>query len=825
MLFKLSPQTRRRCRPQAFVTSLQLPISRSQPFPASISAKRAKPFDALATSSAIPLTNRVTVSLPKPLGVSLTEVVRNGQNRVVVTSVRRDSAANGIVHIGDVVASVGGTPAQSLTGAVQNILESVPQHNITLVLERAENQSNSSDVDDQHTLASSHLHSSDVPSIGVYAEQDAHLTDLISSYVTNRKVDEFFAAPDLEAVLNAAEDLVKQRAKLSMKSSQLIFSVLYSLKRASVPLTNRFYNITMSSLIKCGHAAQAIDVFEEIDSPSLECYTTLAKAYSMLNRPDDAIGLIYVMRARGIKPNERTYNALIASCVRVGQLEKARGLFSEMLVDNVRPNAVSWNIIMNWYVRQSKGTQRLNDVLKAFEDMKASGVAPDVASFTTIMKAYARSGLLNKAEEVFSEMKRAMPAQIDATVYNTLLEAYSSRLDWRRCMELYDEMIRSGSETGPYGASFPPDEHYGVNTPIIGSAFDGDDRVPTHSQSFSHRRPWLGASNRKSSGTLESRGIEPNDVTHCLVIRACAKAGQTGRAKNAFDRMMDTGFFPPPNPAVVSLLGGYADAGRLGDCFEVLRSLKTWGVFPDPRMLTAVMNGCLKANRPELALSVYSKFKAARFETDSIVSTLLLRAYGAQGEFEKMFNVVKGMQRNGREARPTVVTYNALIEASLRGGETNLALKALNMLLEARADGININRQTLEVLVFPIVPEADVDAKSSLYLQDKRLNESMGNTNEMLPSPEKRMKYLQDVLTTLRAGGAVPNGILYRGLLLLCQMTSSWDVATKLLEEREQGLFIISTKQKLLVRTVEDQIKGQLAKQRNSERKVRIPYF
>lgn len=968
----------------------------------------------------------MSISLPKPLGVSLTETVLDGRQRVVVTSVRDDSPAKGLVHVGDVVTAALGRPAKSLSSVVRTIRDASSHATVNLDLERCphpfnplakgslsslstimddEEDSDETDGDgsvdfesvnsngvkldefhgdvdgsndgisggdsdsnqrQQHRRStrmgrngvqqlnqmtdvelsstssskgtankstttrrrrkslksmqhdpdltplkqgSSAVYNDDVPSIGVYAQQDQVLSNAITAYLTNRKVNQLFAADDYKELMDTAEEIVRHRTFLSAKSVQLIFSVMYRLKRASVPLTSKFYNVVMVSLIRCEHAALAVDVFCEIESPSLECFTTLAKAYASLRRPDDAIALIPIMRSLNITPNVRLYNSVISSCVKGGQLTKARSLFSEMVVDKVRPNVVSWNIIINWYVRQNKGTRRLRGALQAFADMKASGVKPDLITFTTLMKAYTSSGFLNKAEEVFAEMKRTMPRKLDAMVYNTLLHAYAGRVDWRRCLELLDEMVAQNAEQDPdYDQS------------KMSSAFQGD-RVPTHSRTFSKRRPWLrtaededslqcdsydgvdnydddsddydddesnnnyyndvddegdprqrrasistrssqrwGESNRlvwssssmrsnslssfassssfssSSSSSLSSRrNIQPNMVSYSLVIKACAGAGRTNQAREVFERMMEDGFYPPNSAAVVSLLSGYAKNGQLGNCFEVLKSLRTWGVFPDVRMLSTVMHGCLISDRAELALSVYSKFKSARLEADVVTSTLLLQAYGAIGEMEKMFNVVKGMQRRARaQELPTTFTYNELITCCLRRGETQLALKALDMLLdEQKSRGVKINRFTMDALVLPIVPLLNDDVisnhsnKHMVRHQQERLftgegngtshgynnrdgvavkKSSAGNKMKTL-SDSDRFKFLKGVLHSLRKAGAVGNGLLYRGLLVLCDQCDDLDLANQLVQEREQGQFLMTKKDSMHVRMLEDRIR------------------
>lgn len=816
-----SAPVRRRQRASAapsFVSAIPIPSVSSQQRPTCSNASssfrartnlRAQVVDVVQKVTVQPL--RITVTLNSPLGLSLTEARRDGNNRVVVTSVKRDSPASSLVHVGDVVADISGIPAHSLDDVIHCTTTLPPQSPVTLVLER-ENHKFVSPTTMSHGASRSSVqekaHSflgEGVSSTGVYAEQEARLDTLIDNYTSSRKVNQSLAAADHDALMNTAVIIIRKRSMKSAKSTFLIMSIFHQLKRANVPLTLKFYNITMCALIQTGDATSAVKLFQQIEQPNVECFTTLVKAYSALRKPDDAIALLPIMRARRVRPNIHTYNVLISACVRGGKLAKARRLFTDMLVDKVNPDTVSWNTIINWHVQQNKGPQRLGGALEAFTDMKASGVKPNIVTFTTIMKAYAKSGMLNKAEEVFGEIKRAMPSHLDVGVYNTLIHAHSERLDWRRCIELLDEME---------GTVFfnDNDDDDDEDTVDESPAFGPDGKVPPHSESFSRRRPWLSGtsqsyrydgadSNSSMSGMMEGPVVE--DVTYCLVIRACANAGQFERARELFDRMMEHGFYPPPGPAVVSLLSGYANAGRLGDCFEVFKSLKTWGVHPDVRMLSTVMHGCLAAGRAELALSVYRKMESDGLKKDVVINTLLVRAHGMLGNLEKMFEIVRTMLKKRGDGVPTIVTFNALIEWCIRHGDLDHALKALEMTLDARKLKVRINRQTFEELVGKVVPEVLERPTTILESNDVILNQA-----EYLGDWEK-LEYLQSVLEKIRRGNAVPNGILYRGLLLLCERCNEWELGYDLVREREKGLYLMARNDLISVRPTEDKFRAR----------------
>lgn len=774
---------------------------------------------------------RVIVHVRTPLGVVLSELNPSATHPIIVTAVN-DGPAKGIVHVGDVLIATAATdnpsnfsPATSLAQVLSDIKHQSGRF-LTLVLDRPNR------IDIPHAFES----------------QDQTLAHLVSEYLHSRAIALSGDRPHpLINLLNTASDIVRTRASSPIARAQHVSSVLYRLNRAAVPLDNRFYTILMSAYIKLGCPDRAHQLFADIPKPNVQCYTTVIKALSLMGRSRDAIAILPSMRQNSVTPNIRTYNALIASCVHAGNLSRARRLFTEMLADNIAPNAVSWNIIINWHVRQKKGPLRLRGVVQAFNDMKATGVQPNLVTYTTLMKAYTKSGLMNKAEQVFAEMKSRSPTlSLDTNVYNTLMGGYASLRDWRRCQELLEELraghsldgLESGSRDGRRDA--PGAEWL--------SPSQGAPRSTILSESFSQSHPWLSDQSnfevtQESPRTRlsyawersqSSTGPSPDVMSYALMVKACANAGRPGRAREAFDDMLRDGFEPPPVPAVVSLMTGYAKVGNLTECFSLLKQLKPWGIVPEARMMSALMHACLKAREPALALTVYAKFKAAKLEPDVVIYTLLLEAYGKAGDMDKAFNVLKAMQRHQGSARPNVVTFNTLIECANAQGRPDLALRALDMMLKSKQK-VRLNRSTFLALLGRVGSEqalaSDLGAYGDSDLGEEqsapsallsttnttsppREAESFSNalrgpvadyaTSKRLVDEETYLLYLMDILRRLREGRATPNGALYCTLLESCEVCKEWHLGASLVEERRSGGFLIGRHDAAASRALEE---------------------
>ena len=699
--------------------------------------------------------------LPTPLGISLTQSPHS-PSTLVVSAIKPEANAEGHLHVGDVITHVADQRAFSLNDVVTAL--AVADEPVHIVVERSVNVEDEPEVDDVEEIDLPTVSVGEKDVIGdVYKRQDVIIDRLI--HLSSSRVDKDY-------ILSVAADAVKSRATASPRSATLISSVVHRLQRGNVPFNNRFRNSVMSAYVTAGHPHSAITTFHHIKEPNVECFTTLIKAYSHLHRVDDALSLLPVMRAARVEPSIRTYNALIACCVNAGMLHRARSLFTEMLVDNIQPNAVSWNIIINWHVKSKRGAERVKGALNAFMDMKESGVEPNIITYTTLLKAYTKSGKLNKAEELFRELKTQLSTRIDTSVYNTMIAAYSGRLEWRRCLELLKEMKREATTFSPFKSVMSPLDPVG------------------RSKHYRLRRPWLSPTDTQPTATPSSTRRSPlqpdsphlpDAVTYSLCIRACASAMRTDIAEVLLEEMIDEGFYPPPPHAVVSILSGFAKQGRAVESLNLIKRARTWGMYIDQRMAASVMEACLISKQPHLALDVYQKLRGM-WRTDVVVYTLLIRAHGMQGDWDKMWEIL-GEMRNGGVA-PNVVTYNSMIDIFIKAGWLEGALR----LLEEMEKG---NSGTLRALT-------DLE---EVNLLDRDVYEYLLEVTRIIKSWGEG-----------RGGGDPALAGLYASLLQFCVKCKEWEMGGKLLSEREKGDWGASSRNASApgVRMWEDEIRANV---------------
>lgn len=81
-----------------------------------------------------------------------------------------------------------------------------------------------------------------------------------------------------------------------------------------------------------------------------EVYTALLSAYSRSGLFDKAFSLLDVMKSSdGCHPDVYTYSILIKSCLQMFEFEKVQSLLADMKSLGIRPNAITYNTLIDAY--------------------------------------------------------------------------------------------------------------------------------------------------------------------------------------------------------------------------------------------------------------------------------------------------------------------------------------------------------------------------------------------------------------------------------------------------------------------------------------------
>ena len=194
------------------------------------------------------------------------------------------------------------------------------------------------------------------------------------------------------------------------------------------------YVIVANSLIdmysKCRCIDKALEVFHRIPNKNVISWTSIILGLRLNYRSFEAL-FFFQQMILSLKPNSVTLVSVLSACARIGALSCGKEIHAHALrtglgFDGFLPNALldmyvrcgrmepawnqfnscekdvaSWNILLTGYAQQGKGGL----AVELFHKMIESDVNPDEITFTSLLCACSRSGMVTDGLEYFESME------------------------------------------------------------------------------------------------------------------------------------------------------------------------------------------------------------------------------------------------------------------------------------------------------------------------------------------------------------------------------------------------------------------------------------
>jgi pentatricopeptide repeat protein len=164
-------------------------------------------------------------------------------------------------------------------------------------------------------------------------------------------------------------------------------------------------------------------------------YNIVADSLVRSGQPARALALARQMAADGVAADQVTRNTMLLA---VSELRGADAAFAYAFAG--RRDAVTWTTLTN--IAADAGDFRL--AMETVSNMRQAGFAPDVVTYTALMKAHAAVGDATAAVAVYRSMTREGVAAANASTFLTLLRACQAAGDAALASEMYVEMRRAG---------------------------------------------------------------------------------------------------------------------------------------------------------------------------------------------------------------------------------------------------------------------------------------------------------------------------------------------------------------------------------------------
>lgn len=330
----------------------------------------------------------------------------------------------------------------------------------------------------------------------------------------------------------------------------------------------------VSGYVNCGQLDEARDLFDRSPVKDIVLWTAMINGYVQFSRFDEAVTLFRDLQLEKVKPDRFTVVSLLTGCAQLGALEQGKWIHGYIEENRISVDAVVGTALIEMYAKCGY----IEKSVEIFNGMKQK----DTASWTSIICGLAMNGKTGKALDFFSKMTWAGVRPDDITFIGVLSACSHGGLVEKGRDYFNSMMNRYQIE--------PKLEHYGCLVDLLGRAGLLDE-----AENLIEKIP-----NEKKEIIVPLYGA---------LLSACRIHGNVDMGEQLANRLVEIEL--GDSGAHTLLANIYASADRWEDVNKVRRKMKVLGVKKVPGCSSIEVNGIVHeflvkdTSHPQMA-EVYS---------------------------------------------------------------------------------------------------------------------------------------------------------------------------------------------------------------------------
>ena len=427
--------------------------------------------------------------------------------------------------------------------------------------------------------------------------------------------------------LSCRIDLIQGHDLSAIQEKRQIISkmdnLLEDLKKSS---TNKPNDVTINTvldiLIKAGEIKRAWDLFDNMKSvygiePDKYSYSTIIKALKYDLDPsklEKAFGILEFLKNKPSNINDEIiFNCLLDVCVRLGKMEKAERVFSEMKENKLAPSKITYAIMMKGFGQ----VYQLDKAFEVFEEMNANNVAPNEIIYGVLLNACVRSSNINKVTQVYEDMNKRN-IEMNVILYTTLIKAYTKVKDLNSALNVYNKMLQDSK--------------------------------------------------------IEKNIVIHNAMLDCCV--ECHKVDKMNEIYEQIkSKAIENENSPQPDLITYStVIKGYCRGKNMNEVFKIYDYLKSRDDFKlDEVVYNSILDGCAKSGEIDKATTIYQDMKDKNIPRSNVTYSILIKLYSNSRQEERALGLLDEMIFN--KIKPGLIVYTCLIQTCLKSKKFDRAIQ------------------------------------------------------------------------------------------------------------------------------------------------------
>lgn len=376
--------------------------------------------------------------------------------------------------------------------------------------------------------------------------------------------------------------------------------------------------------------------------------------------------------------SSHTYNTLIDTYGKAGQLQEASATFLQMLKEGITPTTVTFNTMI--HINGNNG--QLNEVDTLMQKMEELGCAPDTRTYNILISIYTKHDNVRVAGAYFRKMKDAC-LKPDLVSYRTLLYAYSIRQMVHEAEELVCEMderdmvideytqsalLRMYIEAGMLEKSWLWFRRFHLEGNMSSQCYSANiDAYGERGYISEAERVFLFCQEQRRQTVLE----------YNVMIKAYGIANNYDKACQIFDSMEGQGISPDKcsYSSIIQILAGADFPYR---ALPYLRKMQDMGLVQDCIPYCALISSFVRVGQLEMAEGLYREMIQCNILPDVVVYGVLINACADAGSVQEARGYVNAMKESGLTGNNVI--YNSLIKLYTKVGLLREAEETYRML-------------------------------------------------------------------------------------------------------------------------------------------------
>ncbi|XP_054805197.1 pentatricopeptide repeat-containing protein At2g13420, mitochondrial-like [Prosopis cineraria] len=288
----------------------------------------------------------------------------------------------------------------------------------------------------------------------VHSEDFCYLLDTLCKYgyvkvaveVFNQKKHRFVPDVKMYTVLiygwckigriKMAEGFLKDMVEKGLEPNVVTYNVLLNgiCRRASLHPEERFERTLRN----------ADNLFDEMHKrgvePDVTSFSIVLHVYSRAHKPQLSLDKLRSMKEKGICPTAVTYTSVIKCLCSCGWLEDAGELLNEMVRNGISPCAATYNC----FYKEYRGRKDADSALKLFKKMKEDGFCmPNMHTYNILIVMFLKLNKIEVVKQLWNDMKETGVGP-DLDSYTLLINELCEKQNWRQACGYFVEMIENG---------------------------------------------------------------------------------------------------------------------------------------------------------------------------------------------------------------------------------------------------------------------------------------------------------------------------------------------------------------------------------------------